>query len=219
MCIRDSTIIVPTLNPDGFKAGVRENTCVPPVRAGVFEQPVLTRVPFRRPGHNIRHERAYRNKKDLNRAFPDRSDTGVQPSLPMTGTEEPEVKAIMRLAYSLPITAAASLHEGALVANYPWDGDKERRTGYSASPDDATFQHLARSYAQKHARMADQTPFSGDTPSGVRCPRVKQALREILCVVLSRRRKFACAANTSNHELLSRGSAGNRTRTPVIDIF
>ena len=87
----------------------------------------------------------------------------------MTGTEEPEVQAIMKLAYSLPITGAASLHEGALVANYPWDGDKEHRTGYSATPDDATFQHLARSYAQKHTRMAEQTPFPGSKASGVCC--------------------------------------------------
>lgn len=87
----------------------------------------------------------------------------------MTGTEEPEVQALMKLAYSLPITGAASLHEGALVANYPWDGDKDRRQGYSAapSPDDATFQHLAKSYAQKHTRMEQQTPYPGTAPSKV----------------------------------------------------
>jgi carboxypeptidase D len=80
----------------------------------------------------------------------------------MTGSEEPEVQAMMKLAYSLPITGSASLHEGALVANYPWDGDKEKKQGYSAAPDDATFQYLAKSYAQRHPRMAKQTPYPGE---------------------------------------------------------
>lgn len=82
----------------------------------------------------------------------------------MTGREEPEVKAVMNLAYSLPITGAASLHEGALVANYPWDGDKGHKKGYAATPDDATFQYLAKSYAQKHTRMGEQAPWEGEQP-------------------------------------------------------
>lgn len=110
---------------------------------------------------------SYRNHQDLNRGFPDRADEGVQPSLPMTGNEEPEAQAIMKLAYSLPITGAASLHEGALVANFPWDGDKAHKKGYAASPDDATFQYLAKSYSQKHTRMAEQSDYPEVT--NVRC--------------------------------------------------
>jgi carboxypeptidase D len=111
-----------------------------------------------------------RNGKDLNRGFPDRSDQGVPPSLPVTGLEEPEVQAVMRLAHSLPITAAASLHEGALVANFPWDGDAQRQPGYAAAPDDSTFVFLARTYAQAHTRMAAQTPFGKNPPTSVRSP-------------------------------------------------
>ena len=44
--------------------------------------------------------------------------------------------------------------QGAIVANYPWDGTADRSTKYEACPDDATFKHLARTYAQSHKTMA-----------------------------------------------------------------
>ena len=44
--------------------------------------------------------------------------------------------------------------QGALVANYPWDGSEDRGTHYEACPDDAAYVHLARVYAGAHARMA-----------------------------------------------------------------
>lgn len=44
--------------------------------------------------------------------------------------------------------------QGALVANYPWDGTADKSTRYEASPDDATFKHLASVYATAHRTMA-----------------------------------------------------------------
>ena len=44
--------------------------------------------------------------------------------------------------------------QGALVANYPWDGTPDESTRYEASPDDATFRHLASLYASTHQIMA-----------------------------------------------------------------
>ena len=44
--------------------------------------------------------------------------------------------------------------QGALVANYPWDGTPDRSTAYTACPDDAAFKHLAALYATTHRKMA-----------------------------------------------------------------
>jgi len=41
-----------------------------------------------------------------------------------------------------------NFHEGALVANYPWDGTGDSRTRYSMAPDDLAFQRLCRAYAR-----------------------------------------------------------------------
>lgn len=43
--------------------------------------------------------------------------------------------------------------QGAVLANYPWDGTPHRTTEYWACPDDATFKHLARTYASSHRTM------------------------------------------------------------------
>lgn len=44
--------------------------------------------------------------------------------------------------------------QGAVVANYPWDGTPNRTTQYWACPDDAAFKHLAKTYAKGHRTMA-----------------------------------------------------------------
>eukprot|EP00892_Ulva_mutabilis_P002728 jgi/Ulvmu1/12456/UM009_0108.1 len=111
------------------------------------------------------HTRGSKDGVDLNRAFPDRSEPNVLPSLPTDGTEPPEVLAITRLATSVPLTGAASLHEGAVVAVIPWDGDETRQRGFSAAPDNATFAYLAQTYADAHPRMAPQTPRPGQSPN------------------------------------------------------
>jgi carboxypeptidase D len=59
---------------------------------------------------------------------------------------------------SCRFTASANLHEGAVVANYPFDGftDHSNRVNNTRnpSPDDATFVHLAKVYARAHKTMA-----------------------------------------------------------------
>ena len=54
--------------------------------------------------------------------------------------------------------------QGALVANYPWDGSEDRGTHYEACPDDAAYVHLARLYAGAHAKMAAP---GGEFPQGI----------------------------------------------------
>lgn len=43
-------------------------------------------------------------------------------------TPQPETLAIMAWTLATPFTASANLHEGAIVANFPWDGYNDRST-------------------------------------------------------------------------------------------
>ncbi|KAE9556578.1 hypothetical protein FO519_000272 [Halicephalobus sp. NKZ332] len=77
---------------------------------------------------------------------------------------EPEVQAIGQWTLSLPFVLSANLHEGDLVANYPFDATRSgSQQQYSKSPDDKTFRHLAEVYASNHAHMAknDHAPCDG----------------------------------------------------------
>ena len=57
--------------------------------------------------------------------------------------------AVMKWIMSRPFVLSANLHGGSLVANYPFDGNNhtDHSDGYSATPDDALFRHLAKVYA------------------------------------------------------------------------
>lgn len=94
-----------------------------------------------------------RNQRDLNRDFPDRIEQ--HGNLGATGKEQPETLAVMNWIQNRSFVGSADLHEGALVANYPWDADENGAHGVSAAPDDTVFVFLAKLYAQKHRLMHD----------------------------------------------------------------
>ncbi|RWS09438.1 carboxypeptidase D-like protein [Dinothrombium tinctorium] len=96
---------------------------------------------------------------DLNRNFPDQYRN-------MSKSFEPETEAVMHWLQQYPFVLSASLHGGSLVANYPFDANKdEKEQVYSKSPDDELFKHLALVYSKNHKTMHLGTPCNGECGS------------------------------------------------------
>eukprot|EP01097_Dermamoeba_algensis_P005605 TRINITY_DN355_c0_g1_i2.p1 TRINITY_DN355_c0_g1~~TRINITY_DN355_c0_g1_i2.p1 ORF type:complete len:255 (-),score=31.49 TRINITY_DN355_c0_g1_i2:346-1110(-) len=96
---------------------------------------------------------------DLNRNFPDQFRA--------TASHELETLAVMNWSKTKNFVLSANFHGGSLVANYPWDGSRDGRSGlYSASPDDATFIHLATTYARTHKKMHSSWEFPNGITNG-----------------------------------------------------
>lgn len=117
--------LLPSMNPDGYEKSV-EGDCESDLG------------------------RANANDMDLNRNFPDRfGPTGENNDI------QPEVRAIMNWSHEYPFVLGANLHGGSLVANYPFDGNLQKKNGvYEASSDDSLFVQLARTYSTNHPTMS-----------------------------------------------------------------
>ncbi|KAL8487046.1 hypothetical protein ACS0TY_023656 [Phlomoides rotata] len=109
-------------------------------------------------GFSLRR-RGNANNIDLNRDFPDQ----FFPMNDDLDLRQPETKAIMNWLEDIHFTASASLHGGALVANYPWDGTKDKSKNYFGCPDDKAFRFLASLYSRSHYNMS----LSKEFPDGV----------------------------------------------------
>jgi len=143
------------MNPDGFEAALKT-------------------APAQR-GWLTGRENA--NGVDLNRDFPDLDTLFFyleQNKIPRydhlyqlfddRSSHQPETKAVGQWLLSLPFVLSANMHEGDLVANYPFDaGRQPGKNDYTQSPDDATFRWLASTYARAHAHMSksDHAPCDG----------------------------------------------------------
>lgn len=104
------------------------------------------------------------NQVDLNRNFPDRLGRDHR-------TREVETQAIINWIHSYPFVLSANLHNGALVANYPFDNSISGDNIYSPAPDDDIFRELALAYSTAHPIMhLGNTPcYQGDDtfPNGI----------------------------------------------------
>ncbi|KAK5638630.1 hypothetical protein RI129_012925 [Pyrocoelia pectoralis] len=121
--------IMPSMNPDGYEMAVEGDA-----------------------SSGVGRENA--NKVDLNRNFPDQYSVNE-----MNKVQEPETKAVMDWILSEPFVLSANLHNGALVANYPFDNSANFTNGVeNPSPDDSVFKYLAHTYANAHRTMHDDKP-------------------------------------------------------------
>ncbi|CAL8464154.1 g3689 [Coccomyxa elongata] len=132
----------------------------------IVEDMHLFILPSMNPDGFERRQRGNARQVDLNRDFPDPFERGSAGIVQPSGREQPETLALMTWIRSRHFVGSASLHEGALVANYPWDGTADKGTHYSSAPDDAAFQHLAHVYADAHAKMHASHEFKGGITNG-----------------------------------------------------
>eukprot|EP01018_Ginkgo_biloba_P024303 Gb_15526 [translate_table: standard] len=133
-----------------------------PLATRIIENIHLHLLPSMNPdGFDLRM-RGNANKVDLNRDFPDQ----FFPQNDDENLRQPETKAIMKWIKEKRFTASASLHGGALVANYPWDGTIDGRGGYSKCPDDETFRYMATIYSRFHYNMSRNKEFHGGITNG-----------------------------------------------------
>ena len=92
---------------------------------------------------------------DLNRNFPDRFGR-------TESNRQPETQAVMQWIQEYPFVLSANLHNGALVANYPFDNDRSGRPSYTACPDDDIFRQVSLTYSFAHPTMHLGHPCPGD---------------------------------------------------------
>ncbi|KAG1335477.1 carboxypeptidase SOL1 [Cocos nucifera] len=119
-------------------------------------------LPTMNPDGFALRRRGNANNVDLNRDFPDQ----FYPMNDIVSLRQPETKAIMNWIKEQHFTASASLHGGALVANYPWDGSQDTRKQYAACPDDKAFRHMASLYSRSHYNMSLSKEFEGGITNG-----------------------------------------------------
>ena len=108
---------------------------------------------------------------DLNRAFPTWDDVG-ETRATLVNRSEPEVAAVIGWVLDQPFVLSANFHDGAVVANYPYDDSNLDNGLKSLTPDDATFVSLSRLYAARHRTMSrgsglcDADNFPGGITNG-----------------------------------------------------
>ena len=137
-----------------------------PVATSLVDGMEIWFVPLANPDGLQANSRYNANWVDLNRSFPEGSTTNLGnilygPPMQLAG-RQPETAAIMQWYASHRFVAAANLHTGSLVVNYPYDNDG-RGSVNSPTPDDALFQYISRQYSQYNLPMWNSATF----PQGI----------------------------------------------------
>ncbi|GMY29499.1 carboxypeptidase SOL1 isoform X2 [Fagus crenata] len=139
-----------------------DNHLKDPLATLIVENVHLHILPTMNPDGFSLRRRGNANNVDLNRDFPDQ----FFPLSDDVNMRQPETRAIINWLRDIHFTASASLHGGALVANYPWDGTRDKRTNYFGCPDDETFRFMASIYSRSHYNMSLSKEFQGGITNG-----------------------------------------------------
>ncbi|KAK7279787.1 hypothetical protein RJT34_24845 [Clitoria ternatea] len=139
-----------------------DNHLKDPLATLIVENVHLHLLPSMNPDGFSLRKRGNANNIDLNRDFPDQF-TSINDNEDL---RQPETRAIMNWLRDIRFTASATLHGGALVANYPWDGSDDKSTKYNGCPDDDAFQFMASIYSHSHYNMSSSKEFLGGITNG-----------------------------------------------------
>ncbi|KAI3952669.1 hypothetical protein MKX01_013631 [Papaver californicum] len=139
-----------------------DNYMTDPLATLIIKNVHLHILPTMNPDGFSLRKRGNANNIDLNRDFPDQffsvnNDMGLR---------QPETKAIMNWLKEIHFTASATLHGGALVANFPWDGSENQKKVYYSCPDYTTFRHMASVYSRSHYNMSLSKEFQEGITNG-----------------------------------------------------
>ena len=122
--------IMPSMNPDGFERS----------EIGICS------------GYDHKSGRTNNNEVDLNRNFPSWDDL-EKPIEDLYKSVEPETRAVMRWILENPFVLSINFHDGAVVANYPYDDSDAPEGQISSTPDHDLFIDLSKIYANNHKDM------------------------------------------------------------------
>ena len=119
------------------------------------------------------------NQVDLNRAFPGQ-DLLDKDRNELVEDREPEVVALINWILENPFVVSINFHDGAVVANYPWDqfnrqpwlkSDRFQAQTVdeksAATPDNSEFIMLSKLYSGKHATMSSKDHYCGKFEDGI----------------------------------------------------
>jgi len=119
-------------------------------------------LPSMNPDGFARLQRTNAYGYDLNRNFPDRFYGQITP-------QQPETQAIIKWSKRENFTISANFHGGEVVANYPFDGNRQRQSGvYTGTENDGEFRRLALAYASNHPDMKTSRHFSQGITNGAK---------------------------------------------------
>jgi carboxypeptidase D len=145
--------IIPTMNPDGYSRAMIEKMIDGRLNANhvdlnrnfpsIYDHPANQNETINQ--SNTRDSNVLKQLEGLSSSLI--NHLGQQQQL------QPETLAIISWSKTTPFVLSANLHAGSLVVNYPFDTNLKDEQTYSASPDDATFRMVAKSYSMAHKRM------------------------------------------------------------------
>lgn len=115
----------------------------------LIDQTEIWILPSMNPDGTALVQRYNANNVDLNRNFPDQFTNPVD----SPAGRAIETQAVMNWGYAHSTNLSANLHGGSLVANYPYDGTASGASVYSLAPDDALWESVARTYADRNLPM------------------------------------------------------------------
>jgi len=119
------------------------------------------------------------NQVDLNRAFPGQ-DMLDKNRNQLVEDREPEVTAVIDWILENPFVVSINFHDGAVVANYPWDQYNRQpwlksdrfhvqtvEEKSAVTPDNSEFIMLSKLYSGKHATMSSKDHTCGKFKDGI----------------------------------------------------
>ncbi len=115
-------------------------------------------MPMMNPDGYIAHSRYNAQGVDLNRDFPDR----IEDSTNTVSGRATETQVVMNWAFQHSSVLSINYHTGALVANYPFDGNAAHSSVNTPTPEDDLFIHLALTYSTHNLPM-----YNGSFPQGI----------------------------------------------------